>query len=194
MLNKKELSRQILEKRNELSREQQEEFSLDITEAVLHSSIWNHADSVLIYASFRSEVSTWKLIETGIAQGKGIYCPRIIDRTKHCMEFYELHSQGDLVEGSYGIYEPLEKEEMRYREQKESDLILLPGAVFDYAGNRIGYHGGYYDRYLEVHPHLIKAGLCYSLQLLQQIPAFVHDIPMNFIFTEKGLWKIPSEV
>ena len=69
----------------------------------------------------------------------------------------------------------------------EEGLMLMPGACFDRELHRIGYGGGYYDRFLEAHPHFTTAALAFTLQCLEQIPWDPHDIRPEYLFTEQEI-------
>lgn len=87
--------------------------------------------------------------------------------------------------GKYRIEEPLIK---AIGDISEIDICLVPGIVFDYFGNRIGYGKGYYDRLLK-NKDIIKVGCCYTYQLIDEIDNEIFDIKMDYIFTERGIIK-----
>ena len=99
------------------------------------------------------------------------------------MEAVEITSLEGLKENKYGILEPDDSKEEFCK--NNLDLIILPGVAFDLVGKRIGYGGGYYDRYLEnIDKKIIKVALIYDFQLLENVPAEEHDIKADYIITE----------
>lgn len=142
---------------------------------------WKHADILLIYVSYGAEFPTHALIRQAVLEGKKVYCPKVEGKK---MSFYRIADFGDLQPGYRGILEPV-KEEMKYPDAAnahENALLIAPGLVFDPDGNRIGYGGGYYDRWLsdfseEERPYCI--GICYACQLTEHIFSEKHDIAMD---------------
>ena len=101
------------------------------------------------------------------------------------MKFALIHSMADLKAGFHGIPEP----ESWCREIPKCGsklLVIVPGVVFDRAGNRIGYGGGYYDSYLK-QADCIKVGVAFDFQCVEQIVPEVHDVPVDYIITEKEM-------
>lgn len=92
----------------------------------------------------------------------------------------------DLKKGAYGILEP---SVVKTADEKDIDVILVPGLAFDRHGGRMGFGKGYYDRLLET-SIAVKIGLCYDFQLFDTIPTESHDVPMDFIITEKEICEI----
>jgi len=92
----------------------------------------------------------------------------------------------DMKKGAYGILEP---KTVRKADENNIDVILVPGLAFDRNGGRMGFGKGYYDRLLES-SKAVKIGLCYDFQILEKIPTESHDVPMNFVITEKEILEI----
>lgn len=92
----------------------------------------------------------------------------------------------DMEKGAYGILEP---KTVRKADENNIDVILVPGLAFDRNGGRMGFGKGYYDRLLES-SKAVKIGLCYDFQILEKIPTESHDVPMNFVITEKEILEI----
>lgn len=91
-----------------------------------------------------------------------------------------------LKKGAYGILEP---SQIKPADENDIDIILVPGLAFDRSGGRMGFGMGYYDRFLK-NSRAVKIGLCYDFQLLDSIPSESHDVPMDFIITEKEILKV----
>lgn len=188
--NKKQIRKEYLEKRNKMSAAKREKASEKITERLLKMPEVKNAPTVFVYASYKSEVSTKKLIQTLLSEGRNVALPKV-NGTE--MEFYRISSWDELFPGYQGILEPQVRGEEAVCPHSR-DVMLLPGASFDYSGNRIGYGGGYYDRYLEAlqgrKPFLV--GVAFYQQVYPAfLPAEPHDWKVDYVVTEKK--KVKTE-
>ena len=161
-----------------------------IRQQIFGRTEWLRAHTVLTYVSFRSEVDTHKLIQDALRQKKRLVLP-VIDRGRKEIGLSELQSYGDLAPSAFpGIYEPAAKLRKRV-DPSEIQLVLAPGTVFDRAGGRIGFGGGYFDKLLAEMPKATRIGLAFSVQIsATPLPMEAHDIPMQTIITEKEVIKI----
>lgn len=104
------------------------------------------------------------------------------------MKAIKLNSIDELKKNSMGILEPID--DSNYIEKENIDLIVVPGVVFDKECNRIGYGGGYYDRYLkDIKSKENKIALAYDLQIVDKIESEVHDIKVDYIITNTRALK-----
>lgn len=184
---KKNLRSAYLKKRNEMEPEKRKAASAKIKEWVFANKRFKAAKTVFVYASYKSEVETKELIQGALRLGKRVAVPKVNGEE---MNFYAIQSWEELFPGYQGILEPqtAEKEPVI---PVDSDVMLLPGAVFDRKGGRIGYGGGYYDRYLdkvfEIYGHQpYRMALAFACQISpKKIPAEEHDKKMDCILTER---------
>lgn len=156
---------------------------------VLATQQWQSAHRVLLYMHFRSEAATNLLLEDAWNRGVEVYLPRCRRDCPGIMDTARVCRASDLEPGKFGIPEPCRA--TCPAEECSPDLIIVPGAVFDRRGNRIGYGAGYYDRYLpEAHAAgAVSIGLAYSLQVVDSLPADPWDTPVNALCTEEEmLW------
>ncbi|WP_434311824.1 tRNA (N6-isopentenyl adenosine(37)-C2)-methylthiotransferase MiaB [Hominifimenecus sp. rT4P-3] len=167
--------------------EAQREASRRMTEFVLTSPEYRETQTLFVYIDAKQEISTAEILADAWKQGKTVAAPRVEGET---MDFYVIRSEEDLEPGSFGIREP--KAECP-RVEDETGLFLAPGVAFDYSGHRVGYGGGYYDRYLAAHPGHRVWGLAYECQLCDAVPTEETDLPMEQIVTEKGFRKKTEE-
>ena len=176
--NKKELRKKILALRAALTEQQVRERSEVICRRICGMDVYAKTRDICIYMPIRNEVDVTALIEPARRDGKGIWIPRVTGEEMIFNRYDE-----DMLEPSepYGI---LESASETVLEADEKTLIIMPGAVFDRIGNRIGYGGGYYDRYLQKHPCCHTIAACYELQIVDSIPAEDHDIRPDAIVTE----------
>lgn len=185
-MNKKILRKEILKKRAELSQNNIIEYSEIIANKLYKSNAYKDAKTIMSFISFSDEVHTHEIIKEAIHQGKTVVVPVPFPETKemkvsHILDFSELEI------GHYNILSP-KKEFLRFVEPRTIDLILVPGVVFARNGYRIGYGGGYYDRFFsKLEKNLPKIGLSYDLQIVDEVPTDEFDIPIDFIITEKEM-------
>ncbi len=174
--------------RDGIPEEDRESWSHRITERICRSEQWQRAKIVLSYASFRSEVDTGPVNRRALEEGKKLYLPRIFPSVRR-MEFYRVRELDSLEKGYQGIREPQADEAGIFCPVDipgEKVLMLMPGAAFDEKKNRIGYGGGYYDRYLERWKEYIgtKMLLAFSCQRVEEIAAEETDVAPDVIITE----------
>lgn len=177
---KSEIRAQILELRNNLSKQETEEKSSIIANKLFDSKYFQEATKILLYSSKGNEVDT-KIIIKNSVDNKNIVLPRT-NVAKGVLDLYQIKSLEDLEEGAFGLQEP--KENLNKVEPEEIDLAIIPGVAFDKKGNRIGYGLGFYDKLLSS-INAKKIGLSYEIQIVENIEAEEHDIKADMILTEK---------
>ncbi|MFB9330654.1 5-formyltetrahydrofolate cyclo-ligase [Paenibacillus aurantiacus] len=157
-------------------------------------------DTLMAYVAFRSELDTLRLLEWGFKNGKTVIVPRCNPEDRS-MELYAITGLDALIPGAYGIMEPnpaaAERIELR---QVLPQAVFVPGLAFDGAGGRLGYGGGYYDRFrarVEQAAGLLDEpvppwiGLGFGMQLVESVPMEAHDARMDAIVTERGILITP---
>lgn len=165
---KRRIRREMLSRRDALTAEQRRRAACLITERLLGHQWFYLAQSLLCYVSYGSELSTWELIQEALRLGKQVYVPRVEDRLH--MDFHQINSMHELQPGFHGIMEPPQTACIYTGEQTKRTLMLMPGVAFDSYGGRLGYGGGYYDRYLAGHPELqtYTIGIGHCCQLAEE--------------------------
>ena len=190
-MTKKEMRKKMLSLRDSLSEKERREKSREIAKRLFTLEEFQKAEVVLSYQSFRSEVETTEMNQKIRESGKSLYLPKTYADRKE-MAIYRVYSDADLIPGYHGILEPQEKEPLTEKLvslKPEKVLMLMPGAAFDDKGNRIGYGGGYYDRYLESHPQLHTLALAFDMQVLFEVPAEEQDIKPQLLVTETNIYQ-----
>ena len=218
-MDKNEIRKLMISRRDALSENERYEFSDRIAERLFSMNEYINAMTVLSYASFGSEVITDKINKRTIEDGKKLYLPKVYMK-EHRMNFIRVDDMdADMVPGAMGIREPIEDEdrifimskrdadpdpEYRYESEREdisrksmrsyketSDeiLVIIPCVAFDGSGNRLGYGGGFYDRFLSENPELISNTvlLAYEAQRADFIPTEPCDIKPKLFLTERGI-------
>ncbi len=165
------------------------EKSCRIARLVMGHPAYRSAECLLCYAGYKSEADTFFLMGQALKDGKKVYCPKVVEAApaKRQMEFYRILSLEELEPGYHGIPEPPESGDRLFAEDGKTGLMILPGSVFDKNGNRIGYGGGYYDRYLGRHTGMVRMGICFDFQVAETVPAERYDWKMDLVMTENGI-------
>ena len=177
-MDKIELRKQMINKRLDLSREDYATKSnLIISKLKQHPDFIN-AKTIGVYVSFKNEVDTISLIKE-IVNEKSICVPKT---DGNLMNFYLINSLDELKKGNFGILEPLNQGKIINKEN--IDLLIVPIVAFDSNHNRLGYGGGYYDRYLKNYFGKV-IGLAFSFQQIEILPVESFDIPIKTIIDEK---------
>ncbi len=181
---KKTIRAMYLKKRNEIDSESFSLWSGEIREHILAYVKEKNIKTIMLYASFKNEPDTFLLMEKLVQMGVRIALPKSYENG--IMEAFEVRSKEELIRGKYGILEPPTKKKI---EPGEFELVLVPGCVFGKNFCRIGYGGGYYDRYLPQCNKALFAGVCFELSLTESVKVDAHDVQMHLLFTEKGLYE-----
>ena len=106
----------------------------------------------------------------------------------HEMVFLKIDGLDNLVENKYGILEPVFNEEDIVNSD-ESTFIIVPALVLDNNKNRMGYGGGFYDKYLSENRYLCSVGIAYDFQIVENVPTEENDVPLDIIVTNRGIVK-----
>ncbi len=180
-INKKELRKQILQKRNLLTQKEWEEKSHIIFNRVAAHPFFLDADEIYCYLDYKKEAGTRKIIEKAWQLGKKVAVPKIIGDE---MQFFYIGDFQCLEDGYCHILEPKTDSPANGK----NVLVIMPGAVFDPNRNRIGYGKGFYDRFLEKNPAFHTLALAFMLQFVENIPADSYDKKPETIITEDKIY------
>ena len=176
---KSELRKQVLQEMKALPRQQKQVMDLALTERLLQHPFYQEAKIIATYLSFSHEFQTQGLIEQALRDGKKVLIPKTYPKGR--MDFVVYHPQ-QLVKTSFGLLEP--QGDLEVVDASQIDLIHVPGLAFTTEGYRIGYGGGYYDRYLE-HFSGHTFSTIYPCQIKDFIPE-KHDIPVQEVLIDEG--------
>lgn len=183
------LRKKTLVARDILSGHDRQTMSLGIIQKVLLLDEIRKRDSFFIYIDFRSEVQTHFLITELLRQGKQVAIPVTLAQEKRLLPVVIHDIKKDLTSGYCSIPEP--RIEIRKNQRiagSEIETIILPGSVFDEHGGRLGYGGGYYDRFMAYEaPLASRIGLAFELQVVDKLTLQPHDEVLDFIVTEKRI-------
>ena len=178
------LRRAFRQKRRGLPPAQKAEWDGAIAQSLLAHEAYRDCQTLLVYSPLVGEIDTRPLIEAAWAAGKTVAAPRCVPDTRD-MKFYRFGAWAELQSGSYGIQEPAAQEGNHITDFAHA-LCIVPGFSFDEEGYRLGYGGGYYDRFLAQHPQAATVGLCYRDFLAADLPRGAFDKACDFVVTEEG--------
>lgn len=188
MYSKKQVRELIIKIKKNMNPEEARQKGNMIIENLQMMKEYQSAQWIYSYVAFNREVQTRELISRSRYSGKRVAVPRVEGKS---IEFYEIDNLNDLREGPMGIWEPLKSCKRAF---SQDALMLIPGLAFDKAFNRIGYGGGFYDRYLAEHPNHTTIALTYDFQLFYRIPNDLHDQKMDIIITDEGIYRSHSMI
>ena len=176
---KSELRKQVLQEMKAIPRTQKVTMDLALTERLLQHPFYQEAKIIATYLSFPHEFQTQELIEQALKDGKKVLIPKTYPKGR--MDFV-IYDPQQLVKTSFGLLEP--QGVLEVVDASQIDLIHVPGLAFTTEGYRIGYGGGYYDRYLK-HFSGHTLSTVYHYQVQEFIPEN-HDIPVEEVLIDEG--------
>lgn len=184
-MRKGEIRKRVLKARLALSTEEVDEKSVNILKRLLALEEYRQAAVLMTYVDFRNEVRTGDLIRESLARGKQVAVPFIDPRNRRLIPSLLLNFPEDLAPGVWGILEPAPGC-LHPVEPAEIDLVVVPGVAFDEKGNRLGYGGGYYDRFLpQTRPGCFHVAPAFELQIWSKITPAPYDCRVHCLVTEK---------
>ncbi|QDI89822.1 5-formyltetrahydrofolate cyclo-ligase [Salicibibacter halophilus] len=183
MMNKKEIRVYVREQFSMLASEEREKRGREIHGELFGQSFWKQARIVAVTVDTYQEIPTRPIIEKAWREGKTIVVPKV-DRERHQLDFYTLTSFLHLENGNHGLQEPMPSK-CEQIAKENIDFVIVPGLAFNRAGYRIGFGGGYYDRFLENYQGK-TAALAFSFQLFPSLPIETHDLPVHHLVTEQA--------
>ena len=173
-MNKKELRAQVRAKKRAMTEEQIVNKSRALAEQFFRSEAYRNAKSIYGYLPYNQEVRTVPMLEQARKDGKRVAVPKCYDAE---MRFIWLDDLTQVAPGYANIPEPIADDPIA---DDKTALVLMPGLAFDPQGHRIGYGGGFYDKFLEQEMHPTLA-LCYDFQMLEHLETEEHDIPVDTV-------------
>lgn len=172
-MDKQELRRTIRQKKREMTPEQIEAASAQLCQLFLQSREYHQAKTIYAYLPYNQEVRTQAIVLQAWSDGKQVAVPKIYGDE---MRFIYITDLSQVEKGYCNIPEPVLDTPVA---QDETALVLMPGLAFDPQGRRIGYGGGFYDKFLHKEPNHPKVALCYDFQMVDELPVEEFDIPVD---------------
>lgn len=166
-------------------RERQEKDHL-IGSTLVSLPVFKRSETLLFYIALPDEASTSEAMRIAIQAGKRICAPRV-DRSLGCIIPHEIPGEDALIPGAFGIREP-DPSQHKPVPLEEIGLVIVPGMSFDYAGGRLGWGMGYYDRFLSTASQAYPVGLAFESQMCELVPMGSHDVILKSVITEQGTY------
>jgi len=174
-MDKTALRKQIREKKRAMTPQQIEKASRDLGRQFAASSLYREAKTIYGYLPYNQEVRTVPMLEQALRDGKRVAVPKVYGDK---MKFIYLDDLSKVEKGYSGIPEPILDGPVA---DDETALVLMPGLAFDPQGHRIGYGGGFYDKFLSREPGHPTVALCYDFQVFPQLDTEEFDIPVDLV-------------
>ena len=174
-MDKKELRRTIRERKRAMTEEEIVNRSAKLGELFAQSDAYKNAKTIYGYLPYNQEVRTVPMLEQALRDGKRVAVPKVYGEE---MKFLYLDDLTQVAKGYAGIPEPIADEPVA---DDKTALVLMPGLAFDPEGHRIGYGGGFYDKFLAAEPDHPTLALCYEFQMLPKLDTEEHDIPVDTV-------------
>ena len=174
-MDKAELRKQIRLLKRQMTPEQIQTASAKLAEQFFATDYYRNARTIYGYLPYNQEVRTEPILLQALRDGKRVAVPKVYGEE---MRFIYLENLDSVAEGYAGIPEPVADEPVA---QDETALVLMPGLAFDPQGHRIGYGGGFYDRFLAQEPNHPTVALCYAFQMLEKLETEEFDVPVDLV-------------
>ena len=174
-MDKQALRKMIREKKRAMTEAQIQEASARLAQQLYQSPLYRQATTIYGYLPYNQEVRTIPMLEQALAEGKRVAVPKVYGDE---MRFLYIDDLSRVEKGYAGIPEPIDDEPVA---EDPTALVLMPGLAFDRMGRRIGYGGGFYDKFLSAEPDHPTLALCYGFQMLDELPTEEFDIPVDCV-------------
>lgn len=174
-MTKQELRAQIRQLKRAMTEAQIVEASQRLGQLFAASEAYKQAKTIYGYLPYNQEVRTTPMLQRALDDGKRVAVPKCYGEE---MRFIYLDDLSKVEKGYCGIPEPIEDGPIA---DDETALVLMPGLAFDKEGHRMGYGGGFYDKFLEKEPNHPTLALCYEFQMLPYLETENHDIPVDTV-------------
>ena len=174
-MNKQELRAWVRQKKRAMTVEEIEAKSAALAEKFCETEYYRNAKTIYGYLPYNQEVRTVPMLERALADGKTVAVPKCYGEE---MRFIRMDDLTTVEKGYAGIPEPLEDGPVA---DDETALVLMPGLAFDPQGHRVGYGGGFYDKFLAKEPGHPTVALCYEFQVFDALEVDDYDIPVDLV-------------
>ena len=174
-MDKKALRNKIREMKRAMTQEQITSASLRLGELFCNHPLYFHAKTIYGYLPYNQEVRTAPMLERALADGKRVAVPKVFGDE---MKFIYLDDLSAVEKGYAGIPEPVSDGPIA---DDPAALVLMPGLAFDAQGHRIGYGGGFYDKFLAAEPGHPTIALCYAFQMVDYLETEEYDVPVDCV-------------
>ena len=174
-MDKTALRKQIREKKRAMTPAQIENASRDLGRQFAASPLYKEAKTIYGYLPYNQEVRTVAMLEQALRDGKRVAVPKCYGDE---MRFIWMDDLSKVEKGYAGIPEPIADGPVA---DDPTALVLMPGLAFDPKGNRMGYGGGFYDKFLAAETNHPTLALCYDFQMMEHLETEAHDLPVDVV-------------
>lgn len=189
MEDKSNFRKNVIKKRKSIEKSLISSNSRLIFENLLKLGLFDGRSNIMVYLDFNNEVETKPIIDHLFSTSKNVLVPISVVKTKQLV-VSKIESLDDVEVRTYGIREP-RPEKVDPVEHDQIDLVIVPGVAFDEDGFRLGYGGGFYDRFIKnLRPDCISVAIAFEDQVFKEVPKEDHDISVDFLITEKRIIKV----
>lgn len=175
MVNKQELRKTVRTRKRAMTEEEIVMRSEKLAELFYKTDAYRRAETVYGYMPYNQEVRTVPMMAQALLDGKRVAVPKVCGDE---MKFIYITDFEGMAKSEFGIPEPIADGPVAH---DETALVLMPGLLFDPEGHRIGYGGGFYDKFLQAEPNHPTVALCYEFQVLPYLETEAHDIPVDLV-------------
>lgn len=182
---KRELRQQIRDRLMGMDHSVYMERSANIHQRLFNTEEWKGAEVIGITLSIFPEVDTYGVIEKAWEYGKRVAVPKCLPEKKG-LKFFLITDFNQVQKGYYGLYEPVEEKGKEVKKE-QIQFLVVPGVVFSKKGNRIGFGGGYYDRFLQGYDG-VTLSMAFEEQIVGDVPVEDHDKRVGMIVTERNVY------
>lgn len=190
MATKKEIRKAILAERRALDEETIALASQVICRKIMDIDIYEEAENLCLYMPINNEVDVLLLASAAVQTGKKVWVPKVIEKGT-------IGQAGEMVFNRYtgaectvtGAYDITESTSDQILDPNDRTVIIMPGAVFTPWRDRIGYGGGFYDRFLSEHPMCKTIGACFDLQVVPELPVEEFDMKPDYVVSETSIYR-----
>lgn len=179
-MNKNDLRKNLQEQLSSISKPYYEHYSYLISQQLYNDEEWKNAKTIGMTISNPPEVDTFQIIRKAWEEGKKVVIPKCYPKERK-MAFRKLSYFSQLESVYSGLLEPIETETEEVLKD-QIDMLIVPGLAFTVEGYRLGFGGGYYDRYLKDYKGK-TISLAFQVQILSSLPIEEHDIPVGKIIS-----------
>lgn len=174
-MDKKSLRQAVRQRKSTMTLEEIQLRSEKLAQLFTACPAYRRCKTLYGYLPYNQEVRTVPILEQALRDGKQVAVPKVYGES---MKFIYLSDLSRVAPGYAGIPEPLDDGP---EAQDETALVLMPGLAFDPQGHRVGYGGGFYDRFLEAEPNHPTVALCYDFQVFPRLETQAHDLPVDLV-------------
>ena len=174
-MDKKELRAKIRQQKRAMTEEQIVQASARLGELFVQTPQYQNAKTIYGYLPYNQEVRTVPMLEQALRDGKKVAVPKCYGDE---MRFIYMDDLSQVAPGYANIPEPIADEPVA---DDKTALVLMPGMAFTQNGDRMGYGGGFYDKFLASEPEHPTVALCYDFQMVESLPTEEYDIPVDCV-------------